>query len=391
VALDGLTIIDTTLREGEQFVRADFSSEAKCDLARALIAFGVDFLEVTSPAASPRSRDDAARIAAACPDATVAAHIRCHRDDVDIALDAGVGALNMVMAISPILRRASHGRGIPDVVRSAAEIGEYVRARAPGITLRFSSEDAFRCPLNDLLNVYLPLSELKLFDRLGIADTTGAATPDRVDEVVGLVAGLTGTPIEFHGHNDIGCAIANAHAAASAGARYINTTVLGIGERNGITSLEGLIAVLYAADPEAVRAAYDLKALPGLCARVAAMAGVAVPFNDVLVGETAFSHKAGLHTKAVHNDPRAYEALDPADFGLAREIAIGHRLTGWNAIRVRSEALGYRLPLAVLKDVTRRVKQAGDRGDLALDDVDALITAAAEEAGCAAESKSMIV
>lgn len=377
--LPDITIIDTTLREGEQFVRADFPSDAKLELAHALSQFGVTFLEVTSPAASPRSRDDAARIAAAGLPITVAAHIRCHRDDVDIALDSGVGALNMVMAISPILRRASHGQAIPDVVRSAAEIGEYVRQRAPGVLLRFSSEDAFRCPLNDLLNVYLPLSELKLFDRLGIADTTGAATPDRVGEVVGLVARLTGTPIEFHGHNDIGCAIANAHAAARAGAAFINTTVLGIGERNGITSLEGLIAVLYAMDPEGTKARYDLPALPALCHRVAALAGVDVPFNDVLVGETAFSHKAGLHTKAVHNDPRAYEALDPADFGLAREIAIGHRLTGWNAIRVRSEALGYRLPLAVLKAVTRRVKEAADGGDLSLDAVDALIAQAANE------------
>ncbi len=383
--LQDVTIVDTTLREGEQFVRADFSSEAKLELARALCGFGVRFLEVTSPAASPRSRRDAERIAGAGLPATVAAHIRCHRDDVDIALDSGVGALNMVMAISPILRRASHGRAIPDVVRTAAEIGEYVRSRAPDIVLRFSSEDAFRCPLNDLLNVYLPLSELKLFDRLGIADTTGAATPDRVGEVVGLVARLTGTPVEFHGHNDIGCAIANAHAAAVAGAGYINTTVLGIGERNGITSLEGLIAVLYAADPQRTRAAYDLPALPALCARVAALAGVAVPFNDVLVGETAFSHKAGLHTKAVYNDPRAYEALDPADFGLERHVAIGHRLTGWNAIRVRSEALGYRLPLAVLKDITRRIKETGDGGDLAVEQVDALIVAAAVEAGCAAE------
>lgn len=382
--LQDITIIDTTLREGEQFARADFPSAAKLELAHALSEFGVTFLEVTSPAASPRSRDDAARIASANLPVTVAAHIRCHRDDVDIALDSGVGALNMVMAISPILRRASHGQAIPDVVRTAAEIGEYVRKRAPGITLRFSSEDAFRCPLNDLLNVYLPLSELKLFDRLGIADTTGAATPDRVSEVVGLVFRLTGTPIEFHGHNDIGCAIANAHAAAAAGAGFINTTVLGIGERNGITSLEGMIAVLYAADPEATKTRFDLPTLPALCARVAALAGVDVPFNDVLVGDTAFSHKAGLHTKAVYNDPRAYEALNPADFGLDRQIAIGHRLTGWNAIRVRSEALGYSLPLVLLKDVTRRVKLVADGGDLSIETVDAIIAEAATEMDLAA-------
>lgn len=372
-------IVDTTLREGEQFIHADFSSEAKLEIARALTAFGVDYLEVTSPAASRRSREDARAIAGAGLPATVAAHIRCHQDDAAIALDTGVGALHMVMATSPILRAASHGKAIAEVVRIAADVAEFVRKRAPGISLRFSSEDAFRCPLSDLMNVYLPLAELRLFDRFGIADTTGAATPDRVGEVVGLLRRLTDTPIEFHGHNDIGCAVANAHAALLNGATHINTTVLGIGERNGITPLEGLIAVLYAADRAGTMARFRLDALPALCRRVAELAGIAVPFNQVLVGDTAFSHKAGMHTKAVYNDPRAYEALDPADFGLTREISIGHRLTGWNAVRVRADALGLRLALADLKDATARVKAAADGRRLTLDDVDRILHDVASE------------
>ena len=379
MGFDNIVIVDTTLREGEQFVSADFSTEDKLDLAHALCDFGIQFLELTSPAASKRSRSDAEKIASADLPATIAAHIRCHVDDAAIALDSGVGALNMVMAISPILRAASHGRAIPEVVRIAAETAEFVRKRAPNVQLRFSSEDAFRCPLNDLLNVYLPLSELKLFDRFGIADTTGAATPDRVGEVVNLVSRLTGTPVEFHGHNDIGCAVANAHAAMAGGAQYINTTVLGIGERNGITPLEGLIAVLYNEDSQTTKSQYDLPALRPLCARVAGLMGVPVPFNQILVGDTAFSHKAGIHTKAVHNDPRAYEALNPADFGLTREIAIGHRLTGWNAVRVRSDALGYRLSLEALKAITARVKLAADSRTLSISDVDAIIADVAAE------------
>lgn len=378
--LSDVVIVDTTLREGEQFIRADFSSDAKLEIARALTDFGVGYLEVTSPAASRRSRQDAQAIAGAGLPATVAAHVRCHPDDAAIALDTGVGALHMVMATSPILRAASHGKAISEVVRMAADVAEFVRKRAPGVAIRFSSEDAFRCPLSDLMNVYLPLAELKLFDRFGVADTTGAATPDRVAEVVGLLHRLTATPIEFHGHNDIGCAVANAHAAASAGATHINTSVLGLGERNGITPLEGMIAVLYAADRTGTMARFRLDALPGLCRRVAELAEVAVPFNQVLVGETAFSHKAGIHTKAVYNDPRAYEALDPADFGLTREIAIGHRLTGWNAVRVRADALGMRLALSDLKEATARVKHAADVRRLTLDDVDRILTEIAAEA-----------
>ncbi|EDP66103.1 homocitrate synthase [alpha proteobacterium BAL199] len=372
--LSDVVIVDSTLREGEQFVHADFSRDAKLEIARALTSFGVNYLEVTSPAASRRSRTDAATIANAGLPAMVAAHIRCHKDDAAIAIDTGVGALHMVMATSPILRAASHGKAIAEVVRIAAEVGEFVRNRAPNIELRFSSEDAFRCPLNDLMNVYLPLSELRLFDRFGLADTTGAATPDRVAEVVNLLRRLTTTPIEFHGHNDIGCAIANAHAAAMNGATHINTTVLGLGERNGITPLEGLIAVMYAADRGRTMAQFQLSELPALCRRVAELAGVAVPFNQVLVGESAFSHKAGMHTKAVHNDPRSYEAMDPSDFGLTREIAISHRLTGWNAVRVRADALGLRLALADLKEATSRVKSAADEHTLSLDDVDRILT-----------------
>ncbi len=378
--LSDVVIMDTTLREGEQFVHADFSSAAKIEIARALADFGVRYLEVTSPAASRRSREDAAAIAGAGLPVTVAAHVRCHKDDAAIALDTGVEALHMVMATSPILRAASHGKAIADVVRIAADVAEFVRKRAPHVALRFSSEDAFRCPLNDLMNVYLPLAELRLYDRFGIADTTGAATPDRVAEVVNLLRRLTDTPIEFHGHNDIGCSIANAHAAITNGATHINTSVLGIGERNGITPLEGLIAVMYAADRAGTMARFRLDTLPALCRRVAELAGVTVPFNQVLVGETAFSHKAGIHTKAVHNDPRAYEALDPSDFGLTREISVGHRLTGWNAVRVRADALGLRLALTDLKEATARVKQSADERRLSLDDVDRILAEVAAEA-----------
>lgn len=372
-----LTIVDSTLREGEQFAGADFTSEDKLEIARALVEFGVDYLEVTSPAASPRSAADLRMLVDAGFPCTIAAHIRCHEEDARVALECGAGALNMVMATSPILRAAGHGKAIPEVVETAERVARAVRNEAPEIELRFSSEDAFRCPLGDLLNVYLPLSETGLFDRFGIADTTGVAGPEQVSEIVALIArttkGAGRSAIEFHGHNDAGCAVANARAAYLAGASHINTTVLGIGERNGITALEGLIAALYTLDPVATKAAYRLEALGPLAHLVARKVGREVPFNHVLVGETAFSHKAGIHTKAVYNDPRAYEGLVPEDFGLTREIAVGHRLTGWNAVRVRSEASGYRLSVDALKKATECVKTAADGGDLTLQEVDAII------------------
>ena len=145
MGFDNIVVVDTTLREGEQFVSADFSTEDKLDLAHALCDFGIQFLELTSPAASKRSRSDAEKIASANLPAMIAAHIRCHVDDAAIALYTGVGALNMVMAISPILRAASHGRAIPEVVRIAAETAEFVRKRAPNVQLRKFGVGPLRC------------------------------------------------------------------------------------------------------------------------------------------------------------------------------------------------------------------------------------------------------
>src|SRR3546814_17527578 len=120
MSLASTVIVDTTLREGEQFIHADFSSEAKLEIARALAEFGVGYLEVTSPAASRRSREDARALASAGLPVTVAAHIRCHQDDAAIAIHTGFDALHMVIAPSPILTAARHGKAIHAVVRTAA-------------------------------------------------------------------------------------------------------------------------------------------------------------------------------------------------------------------------------------------------------------------------------
>jgi homocitrate synthase len=178
--------------------------------------------------------------------------------------------------------------------------------------------------------------------------------------------------IEFHGHNDSGCAIANAYAALEAGATHIDTTVLGIGERNGITPLGGLIARLYITDARLV-AKYDLNQLVELDRLVASLVGIEIPFNNYITGSSAFSHKAGLHTKAVLNHPSSYEALNPADFGLSRQVVIAHRLTGWNAIRHRADELGLKLDDDQVKRVTEQIKTLSDRRPLTLDDVDRLL------------------
>jgi len=366
-------IIDSTLREGEQFVGANFTTEQKIDIAYALDQFGVEYIELTSPVVSERSFQDLKAIASLELKAKVLTHIRCKREDAAKALEVeGLSGIDIAIGTSSPLRRFSHGLTIPQIIERAREVISFIKGSRPELEVRFSTEDSFRSSKEDLFEVYRAVDELEV-DRVGIADTVGAATPFGVFELVKELKGLVRAEIELHGHNDTGCAIANSYAALAAGASCVDTSVLGIGERNGITPLGGLIARLYALDPEHIRKKYNLKVLPRLDEMVAEMVGVDIPFNNYITGIAAFTHKAGIHAKAILGDPSTYEILNPEDFGLSRYISIAHRLTGWNAIRWRAEQLGISLGEEDLRQVTARIKALADERPLSLDDVDAVL------------------
>jgi homocitrate synthase len=157
-----------------------------------------------------------------------------------------------------------------------------------------------------------------------------------------------------------------------AGATHIDTTVLGIGERNGIASLSGLIARLYLSNPGSV-AHYNLHLLPQIDSLVADLLGIAIPFNSCITSDTAFTHKAGLHTNAVLRNPHSYEALDPQVFGRDRAVLLGHRLTGRNAIAHRARALGLHLSPDELQQVTQQIKGRADHEPMSDAEVDALL------------------
>jgi len=369
VTIQHVAIIDTTLREGEQFAQAHFTTAQKQTIARALDRFGVNAIEITNPAASPRSFADARLLAAMPRRAMILAHVRCLMDDVQAAIDAGVDGVNLFYGMSDQLREHSHGHSLAAMITCAEQCIRL--AQAHDLVVRFSSEDGFRTDRDDLLAMYRAVDALGV-DRIGIADTVGIATPRQVESLVLLLRRECRAAIEFHGHNDSGCAIANAHAALDAGATFIDTTVLGIGERNGITPLGGLIARLYATDP-ALTAAYDLPGLRHLDTLVAAIVGVPIPFNNYLTGATAFTHKAGVHTKAVLADPRTYEILDPAAFGIERTIAVAHALTGRAAIADRARILGLTFDAETIHAVTAEVKRRADDAPLTDAELDTIL------------------
>lgn len=376
MSFEQFSIIESTLREGEQFSTATFTTAQKIEIAGLLDEFGVEMIEMTSPSASPQSEEDIRVLARQGLKARLLTHIRCHKEDAKRALDTGVHGLDIVIGTSPQLMQHSHGKSIREIIDLAAEVMHYIREQKPDIILRFSTEDTFRSREADLLRVYLAVADLGMVNRLGVADTVGVATPNQVYMMVQQLVRLTRLDIEFHGHNDSGCAIANATAALEAGATHIDTTVLGIGERNGITPLGGLVARLYTLN-KAYVSKYKLTLLPQIDRLIADICDLDIPFNNYITGASAFIHKAGIHAKAVLADPSTYEILKPEDFGLSREIAIGHRLTGWNAIRDRARALGLTLSDETVREVTHTIKQQADTKPLTLVEIDALLMEAA--------------
>lgn len=365
-------IIESTLREGEQFANAFFDTETKVKIAKALDAFGVEYIELTSPASSEQSRKDCEIICNLGLKAKILTHVRCHMDDARLAVETGVDGLDIVIGTSPQLMQHSHGKSMDYIRDTALEVIQFVKSK--GLECRFSSEDSFRSDLVDLLNIYSIVSKAGV-GRVGIADTIGCASPRQVYDLVRTLRGVVQCDIECHFHNDTGCAIANAYCALEAGATHVDTSVLGIGERNGITPLGGFVARMLVADREYVRGKYDLTKLKSIEDLVAGAVEINVPFNNYITGFCAFTHKAGIHAKAILASPSTYEVINPSDFGMTRYVHFTSRLTGWNAIKSRVNQLGLAMTDSQIKSCTARIKAMADVRHLAIEDTDNIINA----------------
>lgn len=365
-------IIESTLREGEQFANAYFDTAKKIEIAKALDEFGADYIELTSPAASEQSRKDCEAICKLGLRAKILTHIRCHMDDARIAVETGVDGVDVVIGTSSYLREHSHGKDMTYIKNTAIEVINFVKSK--GIEIRFSSEDSFRSDLVDLLSLYSAVDKVGV-NRVGIADTVGCASPRQVYDLVRTLRGVVSCDIEIHLHNDTGCAIANAYCALEAGATHVDTSVLGIGERNGITPLGGLMARMIAADRDYVKSKYRLEKIKDIEDLVAEAVAINIPFNNPITGFCAFTHKAGIHAKAILANPSTYEIIDPSDFGMSRYVHFASRLTGWNAIKSRAQQLQIEMTDAQYKECTAKIKALADIRPIAIDDADSIIHA----------------
>lgn len=347
-----LEIIDSTLREGQQtsllhdhhkyfFTRTD-----KEEILRALIICGVKFVELFAPVVSPQEREDFAALRA-IRDGLITqkgytfllAHVRCHPRDVESAIAAGADGLNFYIGTSAESRAFNHGRDLDALVTQARRLIEDVRRHHPGLVLRFSGEDAFRTREADLFRVYDEIAPL--VDRLGTPDTVGVAAPAGVGaRVAALRARYPGVDLEGHFHEDRGFALVNALEAFQHGARYLNTTVLGIGERSGITSFTALLFNLFVDRHYDALEGYHLRGLYPLNVLVADKLKMLVPAREP-VSLTNRTHTAGVHQSAVLNGAAAYEAHALDQFGVTEsEILLGP-LSGWNIIHYFLKEIRY--------------------------------------------------
>ena len=211
-----------------------------------------------------------------------------------------------------------------------------IKSINPKIFIRLSAEDIFRTPRGNLLKFILETKDM--VNRFGLPDTTGVAVPEEIHEIVTQIKRITkGVDLEFHGHNDRGLGLANSLAAYKAGVSVLDSTILGIGERNGIASLSGLIAVVFSKNNNWLSRNYNLKMLPKIDSTVARILRIKVPHNMPITAPGAFSHVAGVHVNAMQANPRSYQLLNAATFGRKTKTSIVSSVMGKTFVLKKAE------------------------------------------------------
>lgn len=373
-------IFDTTLRDGEQSAGVLFSAADKLEIARALAALGVDVIEAGFPAASPAEVAAVSCIARELRDVGVCALSRAVPADVEVAAQA------IEHAHKPrihVFVNASDAQVVHQLHKSRQEVIELAQASVALAVARvgeveFSPMDATRADpafLAQLVRAALAAGAKVI----NIPDTVGFILPTQlcqlIAELYAAVPELLAATLSFHGQDDLGLATANALSAVGAGARQLEVTVNGIGERAGNTPLEEVVMALAVHGPRmGVHTDVHTRGIAPLSALVEARSGMRVASNKAIVGRNAFRHASGIHQDGVLKHRSTYEVIDPASIGHAHgtEIVLG-KLSGRAGLASRAHALGYALGAAELgaayalfQDLADRKREIGDADVVAL-------------------------
>jgi 2-isopropylmalate synthase len=308
-------IIDATLREGMQSAGGTFTVDQSVEVARSLIACGVDSIECGHPAIEDDEQSRvAAVVAAVAGSVPVLAHSRACHSDIEAVAATGASWVGIFLGLNGTsLKNRITGHSRDDLYTRIEDCVGH--ARKLGLHVRFTVEDSSRTSSDILAEAYGRAIGAGA-ERICVADTVGILEPAATTELIGTLRRLD-TDIEVHFHDDRGLALANALAAIDAGADWISTSVNGLGERAGIVDLAALLANLAYRGSRPLTAAHRLR---DLSRRVGAYSRSAPDDRRPVIGENVARHVAKLHVRAVERDPTTYEWLDPAVFGTERVL-----------------------------------------------------------------------
>ncbi len=330
-----IIIDDTTLRDGEQTAGVVFSLREKLAIARLLDAVGVQEIECGIPAMGDEERHSIRALVELDLSARLITWNRALISEIEASMACGVTAVDISLSVSDqmIARKLKKDRA---AVKEQLKIA-LCFAKQHDLYVSVGGEDASRADLGFLVELLQITRELG-GDRFRFCDTLGIMDPFAMyDKVAWLRAAVPEVEIEVHTHNDLGMATANAIAGVRAGARFVNTTVNGLGERAGNAALEEVVMGLRHAC--ALETGIDTHRFRELSLMVAKASRRELPSWKAVVGERVFAHESGLHADGVLKDPHNYEGFDPEEVGLVRQIVVGKH-SGASGVVERYRKLG---------------------------------------------------
>ncbi|MBR8834717.1 MAG: 2-isopropylmalate synthase [Stigonema ocellatum SAG 48.90 = DSM 106950] len=378
---DRIIIFDTTLRDGEQCPGATLNIDEKLVIAKQLARLGVDVIEAGFAFASPGDRDAVSKIAeiVGTEDGPIICSLaRARQDDIKVAAEAIKGAakgrIHTFIATSDIHLKYKLKKTKSEVLAIAEEMVAYAKTFTADV--EFSPEDAGRSEPEFLYEV-LERAIAAGATTVNIPDTVGYTTPSEFGAIIkGIkenVPNIDQAIISVHGHNDLGLAVANFLEAVKNGARQLECTINGIGERAGNAALEELVMALYvrrqyfnpflgrAADSEEPLTNIDSRQIYKTSRLVSNLTGMLVQPNKAIVGANAFAHESGIHQDGVLKNKLTYEIMDAELIGLTENQIVLGKHSGRNAFRTRLGELGYELSDNEVNKAFIRFKEVGDK------------------------------
>jgi 2-isopropylmalate synthase len=381
-------IFDTTLRDGEQSPGCSMTPPEKLRVARALADLGVDVVEAGFPAASRGDWESVNAIARQVEGPIVCGLARCNRDDIDKAYSAVKDAkrhrIHVFLATSAIHRQYKLNMAKEEIIRTAVEGVSYAKSLCDDV--EFSPEDASRTEpefLREVVEAVIAAGATTI----NVPDTVGYTTPQEFGDLFRFlttqVKGAADVVFSVHCHNDLGMAVANSLTAAANGARQIECTINGIGERAGNASLEELVMAMKTREQfYGLKTGVDSKKLYPTSRLVSTITGMPIPRNKAVIGENAFAHESGIHQHGVLKHHSTYEIMRPEDVGLSRNSLVLGKHSGRHAFRDRVQQLGFQLDDLELNRVFEEFKALADKKKELFDgDIEALVLKADHAAG----------